>query len=287
MMQKATVASRKRAEIYHLRRLRLLMRYLVLSLVAVLTTFPFVAMILASFAPETAGGLASQLFSCRLTLEHYREAVVGSPIIRWMSNSFAYAVVSVVLVLIFASMAGYAFAKKRFPGRDVIFWSFLAMLMVPFQAVLIPQYILMVRLGGGSTLWGLILPTLASAQGVFLMRQYIMGIPDELLEAAVVDGASELVIYARIILPLCAPVLATLGGFVFLWHWNDFLWPLVLSQKRSSWTLTVGLASLESLNPVMGVTMAAAVMNFLPSLLVFVFLQRYLVQGIVTTGLKE
>ena len=133
-----------------------------------------------------------------------------------------------MLILLFtASMAGYAFAKKRFPGREVMFWAFLATLMVPFQATLIPYFILVSELGGVDTYWGLIVPTLANSQAVFLMRQFIHELPDELFEAAKIDGASEWRIYTTIVLPLIRPVLATLGVFVFLWHWNDFLWPLV------------------------------------------------------------
>ena len=151
----------------------------------------------------------------------------SSDIPRWTVNSLLYSLVSVVLVLLFASMAGYAFAKKRFPGREIMFWAFLATLMVPFQATLIPSYILVSRLDWVDSYWGLIVPTLANSQAVFLMRQFIVQLPDELFEAAEIDGASEWRIFTMIVLPLIRPVLATLGIFVFLWHWNDFLWPLV------------------------------------------------------------
>jgi multiple sugar transport system permease protein len=184
-------------------------------------------------------------------------------------------------------MAGYAFAKKKFWGREAIFWSFIAMLMVPTQATIIPLFILIAKLNGVDTLWGLIVPTLANAQAVFLLRQFIMGIPDELIEAAKLDGASEFRIYAQIILPLTKPILATLAIFVFLWHWNDFLWPLIVSQSDGTRTLTVGLATLQSLTPAVSTVMAAAAISFVPNLLIFLLFQRYLVQSIATTGLKS
>jgi multiple sugar transport system permease protein len=140
--------------------------------------------------------------------------------------------------------------------------------------------------GGIDTYWGLIVPTLASAQAVFLMRQFIKGIPDELIEAAKIDGASEFHIYSRIILPLSTPVLATLATFTFLYHWNDFFWPLLVGQSDSMRTLTVGLATMQAQNRQTGVVMAAATFNAIPAIIVFLLLQRYLVQGITMTGLK-
>ncbi|HWV34042.1 MAG TPA: carbohydrate ABC transporter permease, partial [Thermomicrobiales bacterium] len=200
--------------------------------------------------------------------------------------SFVYALVSVGFVLLLCSMAGYAFAKKQFFARDKIFWLFVAMLVVPSQVTLVPLFILLVQLDGANTYWGLIVPTLANAQGVFLMRQYIMGIPDDLIEAAKLDGASEFRIFWQVILPLTIPVQATLGIFVFLWHWNDFLWPLIVAQTSNMRTLTVGLATLQSLVPSTNSMMAAAAISFLPSLLIFVFAQRFIVQSIATAGIK-
>ena len=135
---------------------------------------------------------------------------------RWLLNTMIYALVSVVVVLFISALAGYTFAKKRFPGREAMFWSFLSMVMVPFHVTLIPTFILISSLRGINTYWGLIVPSLANAQAVFLMRQFICDLPDELFEAAHVDGAGEFTIFWRIVLPLCRPVLATLGIFVFL-----------------------------------------------------------------------
>lgn len=261
--------------------------YLPLALIAVVTAVPFVAMILLALRPAGVVTLRRIFFSTSFTLENFRQVFAGATMARWIANSLVYALVSVVIVLFLASMAGYAFAKKKFWGREAIFWSFIAMLMVPTQATIIPLFILIAKLNGVDTLWGLIVPTLANAQAVFLLRQFIMGIPDELIEAAKLDGASEFRIYAQIILPLTKPILATLAIFVFLWHWNDFLWPLIVSQSDSTRTLTVGLATLQSLTPAVSTIMAAAAISFIPNLLIFLLFQRYLIQSIATTGLKS
>ncbi|MFI6641255.1 carbohydrate ABC transporter permease [Streptomyces sp. NPDC050504] len=257
-----------------------------LLLVAFVTAAPFVAMVLVAFAPPGGQTLPGAFDLTRATWRNFSDVLDSADIGRWVVNSLVYSLVSVVLILLFASMAGYAFAKKRFPGREVMFWAFLATLMVPFQATLIPYYVLVSELGGVDTYWGLIVPTLANSQAVFLMRQFIVGLPDELFEAAKIDGASEWRIYTTVVLPLIRPVLATLGVFVFLWHWNDFLWPLVIGQSEEMRTLTVGLATLEGENVPVNQVMAGATITVLPCLLVFGLLQRYLTDSIATSGLK-
>ena len=260
--------------------------YIVLTAVAIVMAFPFVAMMLMSFRPENVVSLTDILFSNEWTLDNFRLQLRNDSMLRWILNSFIYSLVSVVFVLILCSAAGYAFAKKRFFARDKIFWLFIAMLVVPSQVTLVPLFILLVQLDGANTYWGLIAPTLANAQGVFLMRQYIMGIPDDLIEAAKLDGASEFRIFWQVVLPLTIPVQATLGIFVFLWHWNDFLWPLIVAQTNDMRTLTVGLATLQSLVPSTNSMMAAAAISFFPSLLIFIIAQRYIVQSIATAGIK-
>lgn len=258
-----------------------------LVLVAVVTVTPFAVMVLVAFAPAGGQTLPGALDVTRATLANFTDVLENADITRWAVNSLIYSLVSVLLILLFSSMAGYAFAKKRFPGREILFWSFLATLMVPFQATLIPYYILVSELGGVDTYWGLIVPTLANSQAVFLMRQFIVQLPDELFEAAKTDGASEWRIYTTVVLPLIRPVLATLGVFVFLWHWNDFLWPLVIGQSEEMRTLTVGLATLEGENVAINQIMAGATITVIPCLLVFGLLQRYLTDSIATSGLKS
>lgn len=254
--------------------------------IGALTLFPFLAMVVISLHPGIPVQVPDIFFNTDISLEAYRQALRSSDIPRWALNTTIYSVASVVLVLLFASMAGYAFAKKKFLGREVIFWVFIAMLMIPYQLTIIPQYLLVGQIGGLDTMWGLILPTIANAQAMFLMRQFMQDIPDELIDAAKIDGAGELRVYWSIILPQTKPILATLGTFVFLWHWNDFLWPLVAQQSPSNYVLTVGLNGLQAQNVSLAALMASAVVMFIPALLVFIFLQRYFVRGVMMSGIK-
>jgi multiple sugar transport system permease protein len=256
-----------------------------LGLLSVLTVSPFVAMVIVALTPAGKPTVPAQ-WPDSLTLDNLTRVLSSSGFVAWTINSVIYSVVSVLVILLTASMAGYAFAKKRFPGRDAMFWTFLATMMVPFQATLIPTFVMVNSLNGVDTFWGLIVPTLANAQAVFLMRQFILGLPDELFDAAKVDGASELRVYLTIVVPLTRPIMATLGVFVFLWHWNDFLWPLVLGQSDATRTLTVGLTTLRTEETQLSLLMASATISVVPCLLVFFLLQRYLVNSIAMTGFK-
>jgi multiple sugar transport system permease protein len=256
------------------------------ALTAIVTIVPFVAMVLVAFAPASGRTFPDALNPTKMTWHNFTTVLSSSDIPRWTVNSLIYSLVSVIFILLFSAMAGYAFAKKRFPGREILFWAFLATLMVPFQATLIPSYILVSKLDWVDGYWGLIVPTLANSQAVFLMRQFISQLPDELFEAAEIDGASEWRIFTMIVLPLVRPALATLGIFVFLWHWNDFLWPLVIGQSGDMLTLTVGLATLQTEAVPINQIMAGATITVLPSLLVFGLLQRYLTDSIAMSGLK-
>jgi multiple sugar transport system permease protein len=249
------------------------------------TVAPFVFVFVLALTPPGAPTIPFQ-WPDTLTLDNITRVLGQRSFLQWTWNSVVYAVVSVVVILLTAAMAGYAFAKKRFPGRDVIFWSFLATMMVPAQATLIPLFVLIAQMDGVNTYWGLIVPTLANSQAVFLMRQFIKGLPDELFDAARIDGAGEWTVFWRIVLPLTKPVLATLGIFVFLWHWNDFLWPLVIAQSDGMRTLTVGLASLNSENVSNATIMAAAAISVIPCLLIFAILQRYIVNSVAMSGIK-
>jgi multiple sugar transport system permease protein len=257
-----------------------------LALTAIVTILPFAAMVMVAFAPPSGQTFPDALNRANFTFQNFQRVLSSSDIPRWTVNSLLYSLVSVVCVLLFAAMAGYAFAKKRFPGREIMFWAFLATLMVPFQATLIPSYILVSRLDWVDSYWGLIVPTLANSQAVFLLRQFISQLPDELFEAAEIDGAPEWRIFTMIVLPLIRPALATLGIFVFLWHWNDFLWPLVIGQSQEMQTLTVGLATLQTQAVPINQVMAGATITVVPSLLVFGLLQRYLTDSIAMSGLK-
>jgi multiple sugar transport system permease protein len=261
-------------------------RAVLLAIASLVTIFPFYAMVVLALKPPVAVKFPSSLAPTGLTFDAFRQVLRAQDILRWTVNTLIYSAVSVVAVLLLASMAGYAFAKKRFPGREVIFWSFLSMVMVPYHVVLIPTFILMAKLNGVDTMWGLIVPTLANAQAVFLMRQFIMGLPDELFEAAQIDGCSEWRMFVQIVLPLCKPVLAALGTFIFLWHWNDFLWPLIMGQSTDNWTLTVGIQSMQRQLSPLDVILAGAVISFIPIFVAYLFGQRYFTEGVTMSGIK-
>lgn len=258
-----------------------------LSLVAVASLFPFYAMIVLSLKPNTIVELPGSLWPFSdISFDSYTQVFSGQNLPRWLLNTMIYALVSVVAVLFISALAGYAFAKKRFPGREAMFWSFLSMVMVPFHVTLIPTFILISSLRGINTYWGLIVPSLANAQAVFLMRQFIRDLPDELFEAAHVDGAGEFTIFWRIVLPLCRPILATLGIFVFLWHWNDFLWPLIVGRRNEMWTLTVGISSLQQQNVPLSVMLAGSTVALLPILMAYLVAQRHIQEGYINSGIK-
>lgn len=262
-------------------------RWVLLSFAGILAFFPFYAMVVLSLKPGRAITFPGSLLPWGdLAVSSYEQVLRGENLLLWVFNTLVYAVVSVVVVLFLSALAGYAFAKKRFPGREAMFWSFLAMVMVPFHVTLIPTFILMAKLGGVSTYWGLILPTLANAQAVFLMRQHITSLPDELFEAARIDGAGEFRIFLTMVLPLCKPILATLGIFIFLWHWNDFLWPLIMTKTSTMFTLTVGISSLQQQNIPLSVKLAGSVVALIPIFTAYLVAQRYIQEGVTSSGVK-
>lgn len=260
--------------------------HLLMGSVAIVTVFPFYVMVVLSLQSGVPIELPGSLLPGSINFDAYRAVFASSLMPRWLLNTIIYSVVSVVLVLALASTAAFAFAKLHFRGRDSLFWLVVAMLMVPHHLTLIPLFIGVSRLGGVDTYWGLLLPTVANVQALFLMRQFIRGVPDELLDAARIDGAHELRLFWSIVLPQTKPILATLGMFVFLWHWNDFLWPLVIGQTSQMYVLTVGLATLQAEETSLAAIMAGAVVTFLPILGVFAAVQRHYVRSVMTTGLK-
>ncbi|WP_208814094.1 carbohydrate ABC transporter permease [Micromonospora echinofusca] len=263
-----------------------IVRTVLLLLGALVTLFPFYAMVVLSFKPTGPVTFPDSLLPWPFSTEAYDQVIGAKSVLRWMWNTVVYSVVSVVGVLLFASMAGYAFAKKRFPGKEAMFWSFLAMLMVPYHVTMIPTFIIIAELNGVDSYWGMIVPTLANAQAVFLMRQFIASLPDSLFEAARLDGCSEWRVYVSIVLPLIKPIMATLGVFVFLWHWNDFLWPLIVGQSLDMRTLTTGIASLQQENVALNMLLAGSVVAFVPIFMAYLIGQRYFTEGVSTTGIK-
>ncbi len=218
---------------------------------------------------------------------NYKVAITNLPLVRYYLNSLIVTTTSTLGYLFFSSLTGYAFAKGRFVGKSVLFIILLTTLMIPFEIRMIPMYLLMRQLHLSDTYAALILPFISGGFGTFLMRQYISAIPDELIDAARIDGASELTIYARIVLPLCGPALAALTVLSALWRWNDVLWPLLVISDRSLYTITFGLAIAgRSQGIFTGVALATSAIAILPLMILYLFLQRYIIKGIMLTGLK-
>lgn len=260
-------------------------RTVLIALVSLFAIAPLLSVVVLALSPVDTPTLP-YAWPERFTLDNIVLVLQVGAFPRWFVNSLLYSVISVVVVLITAAMAAYALARKRFPGRQVLLWSIIATLMVPTQATLIPTFILVSRMGGVDTIWGLIVPTLANAQAVFLIRQFILDLPDELFDAAKIDGAGEWQTFIAVVFPLIRPILATLAIFVFLWHWNDLLWPLVIGQSDAARTLTVGLATLSGETVSRATVMAGALVSIVPCLVIFVMLQRHIVSGIMAGAVK-
>jgi multiple sugar transport system permease protein len=208
---------------------------------------------------------------------------------QFLTNSIVVAAIVVVGNIVAASAAGYALAKIDFAGRRIAFGAVMAALMVPFTTVFVTQFVITVDLGLADTLTGIALPSVALPMSVFIMRQYAMSVPDELLEAARIDGAGEFRIFFRIFLPLAGPAVATITIMSFLNSWNNFIWPLIVAQSTSSYTLPVGLAATSQAAAHVtdyGLMLAGAIVVMLPVLVLFLFLQRYFVQGISGSGMR-
>jgi multiple sugar transport system permease protein len=271
------------------RRRRPVWVYLVLGVGLLVMLAPFLWMLLGSLKPEAEiQRVPPTWWPEAPSLDNYRLLFDRLDFPRFFTNSTFVAVAVTAGNLVFCSMVGYALAKLDFAGKRLLFALVLGMLMVPGVVTFVPLFVLVSNLGLVNTYPGLILPYLVTPLGVFLMRQFISGLPDELLEAARIDGAGEWRIFSRVILPLCGPALATLGILTFLASWNNFLWPLVVAQSEDKYTLPVALAlySVGQNATRYGLLLAGSVVVIVPVIALFVALQRYFVQGIATTGIK-
>ena len=272
-----------------MKRFRTLLVYLLLVVVAVATLAPLVWMVLASVMAEgEASAFPPPFIPRHATLEHYADLFSRLNIARYMFNSAFLALSVTAISLVINSMAGYAFAKYRFRGRDGIFKMLIASMVIPSQVTMLPLFLMLNQMGVINSYIGVIIPGMASVFGIFLIRQFASSIPDSLIEAARIDGAGDLRIYWSLILPLCKPILITLSIFTFMGTWNDFLWPLIVMTEDSMFTLPVALANL-SLEHVQDteLMMAGAVLTVAPVLLLFAAVQKYYIGGILAGGLKE
>jgi ABC-type glycerol-3-phosphate transport system permease component len=219
--------------------------------------------------------------------DNYREVFQRQPFGRFMLNSALVASVSAVSSLLVSSLAGYGFAKFRFPGRDILFFGIIGILMVPFQSVVVPLYLWVNRLGLLDTYAGILAPDLVSVFGVFLMRQAIEMVPTDYIEAARIDGGSEFGIFWRVVLPSVAPAMATLVIIKFMWTWNELFWPLVVINSPEMKVVTLGLVSFTNMYFIeYNLVTAAAVVSILPVLAIFLLCQRWVVRAVVMSGLK-
>jgi multiple sugar transport system permease protein len=262
--------------------------HLVLFPLAVVMIIPMIWMVITSFQTlNETRHFPPILIPNSIQWENYTEVLQRAPFARWFLNTLVVTVVVVAGNLLFCSLAGYAFARIKFFGRDVVFILVLATLMIPFQVIMIPTFLIVRKLGLIDTLGALIVPNLAGAFGIFLLRQFFRSLPIELEEAARIDGASRLGVLFKIVLPLSGPVLATVAVITFLWTWNDFLWPLVTIYNPDNMTLQLGLTTFQGAHQTnTHLLMAANVMSVIPVLLLFFLAQRFFIRGIATSGLK-
>lgn len=254
----------------------------------VLMIMPFVWMLSTSFMTEAeAFTFPPRFIPQEPILDNYVELFRRFDFTTYFKNTIIVALFVTTISLFLNSLAGYAFAKIDFRGRNKLFLAIMATMMVPGQVTVIPVFLLMRIFGMVNTHAGLIVPGLVGAFGIFFMRQFIKTIPDELIEAAQIDGASEFWIYARVIMPLCKPALATLGLFTFMGSWNSFFWPLIIATDSNMFTLPVAIAVLSGQHGTnFPLLMAGATIVVAPIVVVFLFLQRYFTSGITLTGLK-
>jgi len=259
-----------------------------LLLLALLTLAPLAWMLSASFmASGEANHFPPPLVPAKATLEHYRDLFTRLNLARAFANSLLVAVLATLVSLVTNSMAGYAFAKLRFKGRERTFRLLLAALVIPGQVSMLPLFLLLKSMGLVNTYAGVIVPFMATIFGIFMVRQYALSIPDDLLDAARVDGAGEFRLFREIVLPVLAPILATLAVFTFLSAWNDFLWPLIVLSDDSRYTLPVALASLSGEHVQdTELMMAGSVLTVLPVLAVFLLLQRAYMRGVMMGSVK-
>jgi alpha-1,4-digalacturonate transport system permease protein len=262
--------------------------YAALIALSILVLAPVVWAVLSSF--KTQAELAMRpptVLPDSFSPTNYTEAMQTFHFTTYLKNSVLVTVGATMLTLVINTMAAYGLAKYNFRGRNLLFLVTLGTIMIPLQIILIPVYQVAADLHLVNSLWGLIIPPAATPTGVFLLRQYMLGLPDDLIEAARIDGAGEFRIFLRIIVPLCGAPIAVLTIFSVIWRWNDFLWPLIISQDQDKYTLPVALAQFNSQLVVpFNYILAMSVVSMLPVIIIFLVLQRHIVRGIASTGLK-
>jgi multiple sugar transport system permease protein len=265
-----------------------LINYAILIVGALAMVVPFIWMLSTSFKPRAETMLfPPTLLPSKPVITNYVNVFNRLDIGRLYLNTFYVSVIKTVVMVYTSALLGYVFGKFKFKGRDLIFYGILSAMIIPFQVYMIPLYIMMVNVKMADTHLALIVPYLFSAYAIFLFRQFMYTIPNELIDAARVDGAGEWYIFNAIVLPLCKSAVFMQIGFYFMWNWNDFLWPLIVITSGQKNMLAVGLAVLvNDRGNDYGLIMAGATLAIIPVLVVFMFVQKYIVQGIAITGMK-
>jgi multiple sugar transport system permease protein len=266
-------------------------RAVVLILLALAYISPLIFMLITSFKTQgDATAVPPTFLPDPFTLQAYEEILAtagGTPVLRWFANSLLAATLHALLVVTVSTLAAYPLARMRFRGRGAVLAVIVVTLLVPPTILIIPSFLVVSELGWLNTLWAIVIPTAAGAFGVFFMRQFFVSLPDELEDAAAIDGANRWQVFTRIILPLAKPALATLAMLAFLTNWNDFLWPVYVLFSPELQTLPAGLATLQSANAVRyDLLMAGATLASIPVLILFVFLQRFIIEGVARSGVK-
>lgn len=265
---------------------RKILIWTLLALGGIVMIMPFAFMISTSLKGR------GEVYDLRLvplapTLENYAYLFRETKFVRWFLNSFSIASVSTISVLFFDSLAGYVLCKYRFKGRQVVFVAILSTLMIPTEMLVIPWYVMSKNMGWLDTYWGIMFPGMITGFGVFLMKQFFETVPDALIDAARIDGLSEFRIFWEVALPLVTPALSALAIFTFLGSWTAFLWPLIVTNSSSNYTVPVGLASFSGeFSTEWNMIMTGAAVATIPTLVVFILLQKYIIRGVILSGVK-
>jgi alpha-1,4-digalacturonate transport system permease protein len=263
-------------------------RYTLLLFFTMIFVFPILWVLLSSLKPQ------SELFTFPLsilpnnpTLNNYFNAFREGEFLLYFKNSMMVSVTATLITVLINTMAGYALSKFIFKGRDLIFYTMIATLMIPLQVIMVPIFLLLKNLGMLNSLWGIIIPPAATPTGIFLARQYILTIPNSLIEAARIDGGGEFYIFHSIILPLSTPIIATITIFSFMWRWNDFLWPFIVISTPKLMTVQLALANFVGQYQINWASLLAmTIISMVPMIIVFLLFQKYFVKGLTAGGVK-
>lgn len=282
------VATRRRVSRRDGTRAGLVARVVIAVVVSAIVVFPLYWMLVVAFSPRGevfAPGL--RFWPSTLTLENFEKVFADYPVADWFLNSVVIGVFVTVMTVTVNLLAGYAFSKLRFPGRNALFLLALGTMMIPVQAIMVAQFKLVAGLEIYGTYWAVILPGAATAFGIFLARQFFLSVPDELLEAARIDGAGHVRVFLQVVLPLSRPLIAVLTLLTLMGSWNDFAWPLIALKENALFTLPIGLLYLKGqTTPDYNAIMALALVSVIPMVILFVAFQRYFVQGFARSGIR-